>query len=295
MASGSSLGKPTMLFRIYGTLFIGTESDVRKINLKTKEVSVIAKNTGYVKKITLDHLGYLLMLTDKGNRILRLDLAGNQQPVKVSLKNVSDIEYNPNTAQLLTINSKTNTVESVAYSEAIKPEKVSLQLRLMTPFESNGYVLSGSEYLIHSIKSNSKPTQVLNVLQGFYPEKGVVYQGEVIPATANKKLIDCAEKSFKAFKQWIKNPPNELKKISAKGTPPLFWLMANDYSSIKQDLLKPQRPARLWYWKRNPSVIGRVTGYWKWEAVLTKDCKCKIPKNEDIEKFLKEYLSKSKK
>jgi hypothetical protein len=39
-------------------------------------------------------------------------------------------------------------------------------------------------------------------------------------------------------------------------------------------------------------VVGRFPGFWKWEAVLTQDCKCVVPDAANAEKYFEEFLKK---
>jgi hypothetical protein len=138
--------------------------------------------------------------------------------------------------------------------------------RKMKPFETKDLLLVGSEYTIHS--NNANPDLRDTDLEGFYPEKGKVENGELASVTPNKKTMECAEKSYQAFLKWSKKVSENFINTT-KNTPPTFWLMVNDYSEIKGKMLEKPRKAKVWYWKRNPTVIGRFSGFWKWEAVLT--------------------------
>jgi hypothetical protein len=158
----------------------------------------------------------------------------------------------------------------------------------MKPFENKDIILVGSEYTIHSNNANSDLRDI--DLEGFYPEKGKVENGELASVSPNKKTMECAEKSYQAFLKWSKKVSENFKNTT-KNTPPTFWLMVNDYSEIKGKMLEEPRKSKVWYWKRKPAVIGRFPGFWKWEAVLSQDCKCELPNEIEAEKFFKTFIN----
>lgn len=296
IVEGDQLGEPTALLRIGGAMYIGTKTDLRVLNLRSKKVTVLTDKLTGIIDIAEDHIGHLIVLAKGKKQLARVDLEGGFTFLPLNTSNISHLNFNPDNSEFLAINSKTNVVKGWDYFQFIGGSRSAWEKekkRLMHPFTKNNLVLSGSEYLVHTIKEAPKKQELL-ILQGFYPEKNVIYQGEPAPATADKELLACAEKSFEALQKWFKNPPAEFQATVALGIPPLFWMMTDDYSAIKEDLIEVQRPAQLWYWKRTPSVTGRVSGYWKWEAVLTQDCKCELPDEQQIRQFLKEYVAQQK-
>lgn len=296
LAEGNRLGKVSALLRIYGSLFIGTDQDLRVMNLSKGIITPLTQSLKNVTAITQDHMGYLIVLAQGDNELVRISQQGVQKVLPVQAKGISSVAFNPNNATLLMLNTLNKQVMTVDYLKMIGQSRTVWEKekqRPMKSFAKDGFVVNGSEYLIHTI--TEKGEQEMVVPQGYYPVKGVIYQGDANPATASPQLLACAEKSYMAMKEWMKNPASAFQVTVDAGTPPLFWMMVDDYTAIPKDkLLKPMRPAQVWYWKRSKAVVGRVPGYWKWEAVLTQDGKCLIPQNDQIQQYMKEHAGKVK-
>ena len=160
----------------------------------------------------------------------------------------------------------------------------------------NGYVLAGAEYWPYIGKDDIKYPD--DVLWGFYPEKGVIAPGEDTPNldSGNPDAIDCAQQSFAALQVFLAKNPPALRRIvelgEAKGFVPRFYLWTNDYTHAATPFPPGVREARLWYWKRKQPEPPKPPGYWKWEASLTQTGECEIPKDDQIQKYLAETLSK---
>ncbi len=272
---------------IGGELFLGTENSILSVSISKKTVSVFAENLNKVLALETDYLMQILALTNK--EVLRFNTKKEASTLMENDKNFLSFSMNPQNQQLFFI-SKTDEIETVDYSKLINLSKEELQTRnarKMKPFEAKDLILVGSEYLIHS--NNENPDLRETVLEGFYPEKDKVENGELSDITPNIKTMECAEKSYQAFLKWAKKVSTNFKNTT-KNTPPTFWLMVNDYSEIKGKILDEPRPAKVWYWKRKPAVIGRFPGFWKWEAVLTQDCKCVLPNEAEAEKYFKDFI-----
>jgi len=160
----------------------------------------------------------------------------------------------------------------------------------MEPFDMNGYVLAGAEYWPYVGKEDVRYPQ--DVLWGFYPEKGVVAPGESDPNadTASRDAVDCAQQSFAALQVFLAKNPPALRRIvelgEAKGFVPRFYLWTNDYTNAATPYPHGVREARLWYWKRKQPEPPKPPGYWKWEATVTQNGICEIPKQEQIDEYL---------
>jgi hypothetical protein len=50
------------------------------------------------------------------------------------------------------------------------------------------------------------------------------------------------------------------------------------------------RPNRFWYWQRDPAVVGRIPGYWKWETTLTQSGECLVPERAQALEYLDEKI-----
>lgn len=175
-----------------------------------------------------------------------------------------------------------------------KPEPASPIADRMDTFEMNGYTLAGAEYWPYVGKDDIRYPQ--DVLWGFYPEKGVVAPGESDPNadTASRDAIDCAQQSFTALQVFLAKNPPALRRIvelgEAKGSVPRFYLWTNDYTHAATPYPHGVREARLWYWKRKQPEPPKPPGYWKWEATVTQNGICELPKQDQIETYLAETL-----
>jgi hypothetical protein len=175
-----------------------------------------------------------------------------------------------------------------------RPEPASPISDRMDTFEMNGYVLAGAEYWPYVGKEDIRYPQ--DVLWGFYPEKGVIAPGETDPNadSASRDAIECAQQSFAALQVFLAKNPPALRRIvelgEAKGFVPRFYLWTNDYTHAATPFPPGVREARLWYWKRKQPEPPKPPGYWKWEATVTQNGVCEIPKQEQIDAYLDETL-----
>src|ERR1041385_6929841 len=164
----------------------------------------------------------------------------------------------------------------------------------METFEMNGYTLAGAEYWPYIGKEDAQYPQ--DILWGFYPEKGVVPPGETDanPDDATPEAIECAEHSFAALQVFLASNPPELRQIvdkgAAQGFVPRFYLWTNDYSRAADPFPPGVREAKLWYWKRKQPEPPKPPGYWKWESTLTQRGDCQIPRQDQIDAYLRETL-----
>jgi hypothetical protein len=176
------------------------------------------------------------------------------------------------------------------------PQGVSPIAQRMDTFEMNGYTLAGAEYWPYVGKDDIN--YPADVLWGFYPVKGEIPVGETDPNvdSASPAAIACAEQSFTALQLFLSKNPPELRQINERGANagfvPRFYLWTNDYTRAAEPYPPGVREARLWYWKRKEPAAGKPPGYWKWEATLTQQGDCQVPKSPQIETYLAETLSK---
>lgn len=167
----------------------------------------------------------------------------------------------------------------------------------MASFTLNGYTLTSAEYWPYAGTADIKYPE--EVLWGFYPEKGVVPDGETDPnpASARPEAIACAEKAFAALREWLATDPPVLRKIVAAKTAdgtmvPRFYLWTNDYGLAASPYPPGMREARLWWWARKQPEPPKPPGYWKWESVLTQAGECVIPHQPQIDQYLAEMAAK---
>ena len=167
----------------------------------------------------------------------------------------------------------------------------------MASFTLNGYTLTSAEYWPYTGTEDIKYPEA--VLWGFYPEKGIVPEGETDPnpASARPEAVACAEKAYAALRDWLGTDPPVLKKIVAAKTAdgtmvPRFYLWTNDYGLAASPYPPGMREARLWWWARKQPEPPKPPGYWKWESVLTQSGECIIPQQPQIDQYLAEMAAK---
>ncbi len=166
----------------------------------------------------------------------------------------------------------------------------------MATFERSGFLLAGAEYWpYHGGEDIKYPEEVL---WGFYPEKGVVPEGETDPnpASARPEAIACAERAYAALQAFLDEPPAKLRRIIELGTltgdvVPRFYLWTNDYGDAADPYPPGLREARLWYWKRKTPEPPKPPGYWKWESRVTQQGECQIPSEPQIDRYLTDMLA----
>ncbi len=167
----------------------------------------------------------------------------------------------------------------------------------MASFTMNGYTLTGAEYWPYAGTEDIKYPE--EVLWGFYPQQGVVPEGETDPnpASARPEAIACAETAFAALQDFIKSDPPMLKKIIQYGMldgqiVPRFYLWTNDYGRAATPYPPGVREARLWWWARKQPEPPKPPGYWKWESTVTQSGECQIPKQPQIDEALQAMVDK---
>ncbi len=161
----------------------------------------------------------------------------------------------------------------------------------MAEFTANGYELSGAEYwpYVGTVDINYPD----EVLWGFYPEKGVIANGETTPnvGTASPAAVACAQRAFAELQAFIASDPPMLRSISADaagaGYDNKFYLWTNDYSQAADPYPPGVRPAKLWYWKRREAKPDRPPGFWKWESTLDQKGICHTPDLKVADEFLR--------
>jgi ribosomal protein L30E len=287
VCEGEQIAKANCMILSGRNLYIGTQNSLKVLNIGNGKLDIIAENTPNIKAISFDYYGNLVTLTD--GAVVKFSLKGEKQILPIEVKNAISLSINTTSNALFIINSDGKMGFIDYFKLTNDPSGIALanQKRTMKPFETKNMILVGSEYLYYSM--NEKSELIEGGDDGFYPQKGVYLEGEPATKTPNPTVMACAEKSFEAFKKWSVNLPQEFQ-ATTKETPPMFWLMVNDYSEIKQPLKEKTRDAGLWYWKRNPAVLGRVPGYWKWEATVTQEGKCTIPNAEQAKKYLENHV-----
>jgi hypothetical protein len=169
------------------------------------------------------------------------------------------------------------------------------EAREMRPFEANGLILSGAEYWPYH--GNQDINYPADVLWGFYPEQGVVPDGEdePNPASATTAAVDCATQAYRKLQAFFAGENPAFRRVLELGADHLitnkFYLWTNDYTDAAEPFPPGLRANRFWYWTRNPQIEGRTPGYWKWESVVNQRGECLIPEDAQIAAYIQEKLT----
>ncbi len=280
--------QPTTLALAGGRMVVGAADGLHWVSLKDGATSELAK-IGAVEGVIMDHRGHFVATTAKGVKVVTP--AGVAKPL--ALRARGQLAFAGRT--LYSLSEDRRTLHAHDYAALIGEDAkvwAARDARVMRPFTDKGVSLTGGEYWPNRGVNKTKYPD--DVLWGFYPEKGVVFEGEAAKASATPAAVACAERSFAALKAFIASDPVKLKQAAQKVpfTSARFYLWVNDYSEASAEFPHPVRWGRLWYWQRKPQVTGRIPGYWKWETTLTRAGECEFPKEPQISKSLDEKLAK---
>lgn len=268
------------LVRVGGTLFVGTPRGISKVSLSDAAVSTVRDGID-VLDLTVDDIGALLVLGKDG--LARMLPSGEAASLSATALDAERVAFDLVRRELVVVDSA-GAVTRIDYATLV-PEVPARHGR-MRPFATSGYILAGAEYWPHRGSTPAKYPE--EILWGFYPHEGEVFEGSAAVATATEAAVRCAEESYAALQAWIPTATGALAKATATGKAPRFYLWVNDYSEADDPFPSEMRQAKLWYWARDPGVAGRIPGYFKWETVLTQQGECRWPQPEQAAAFLRE-------
>lgn len=281
----AKLEAPTAVEVVGGRLLVGTHKGLEWVSLSTGALSPMAA-VGPVRGIATDHVGHFVVTTAGG--VLRVTSEGKATPLEIT----ADGPVAVHARRLYTLSADRRAVVAHDYLALVGEDAApwaARDARPMRPFTHAGLTLTGAEYWPN--RGTTKTRYPEDVLWGFYPEKGVVFEGEAAPASARPAAVACAEASFHALRTFMDTRPEKLHQLAKRpSVSSRFYLWVNDYSEASADFPHPVRPGRLWYWQREPAVVGRVPGYWKWETTLTRSGVCQIPSEPQIDAYLTERV-----
>ncbi len=242
--------------------------------------------TAPVVGLAVDHLGYFVVRTRDPAKLLRVTRTHDVSELAVAIEGTGPIRFDDKTRQLHVDGTARDYVALIGEDPEVWKQR---DARAMRPFEANGIILSGGEYWPNV---GDQPTNYPDdVLWGFYPEEGVVFEGEASRATPTPAATACAEIAYTRLHAWVASAPPEFFEAVKRGTSNRFYLWVNDYSEADDPFPKPMRMNKFWYWTREPAVIGRVPGYWKWESTVTQKGECLTPDPQQIEAYLAKTLA----
>lgn len=284
VAQDAALQGARAMVRIGGSLFVGTPRGISKISLSDGKLSTVRDDID-VLDLTVDDIGALVVLGKDG--LARMLPSGDAAPLSTSELDAQRIAFDLVTHELLVVDGS-GTIARLDYA-AFAPEGPNSRPVAhgeMGPFLESGYILAGAEYWPHRGSTPAKYPE--EILWGFYPHEGEVFEGSAATATATDAAMKCAEQSYAALKAWIPTATEALAKATATGKAPRFYLWVNDYTEADDPFPAEMRQAKLWYWARDPGVAGRIPGYFKWETVVDQKGECSWPEGEQAMAFLNE-------
>ena len=272
-----------------GRLVAGTATGLDWIDLKTGEREGVVELDGPVSGIAVDHLGYLVAAANTSEatgRLVRVTPEGAVTPLPVSLAAGARVAFDDRTRTLYVVEAgRVAAYDYLALTREDPKLWAARDRREMRPFEDNGIILAGAEYWPN--RGDQECRYPEDVLWGFYPEAGVVFEGEAAPATPTAAARACAERAHRELRAWVATNPAEFHAAIARtGRSNRFYLWTNDYSEAADPFPHELRRNNVWYWERKPAVIGRVSGYWKWESTVLQDGTCLTPQPDQIEAAL---------
>ncbi len=283
----SGFDRPRALLVDGGRLVVADAVGVHTVALSSKEVALVAEAPG-VTSLALDHVGYWvagradaapLRITPDGEiEVLRAAPPGN-------------VAFDTEARELYVVDDGGDRARVYDYLPLVGEDRAvwaARDRRPMRPFTIGEIGLTGAEYWPN--RGDTPTRYPEDVLWGFYPEEGVVFEGVPSPASATPQAIACAEESFEALRAFIADPPDALGQAIALGASNRFYLWVNDYTEASDPFPHEVRPNRFWYWARDPAVVGRIPGYWKWETTLTQSGECRIPERAQALEYLEEKI-----
>lgn len=282
VAEDAALQGARAMVRIGGSLFVGTPRGISKVSLSDGTLSSVRDGID-VLDLTVDGIGALVVLGKDG--LARMLPSGDAAPLSTTDLDAQRIAFDLVTRELLVVDGS-GTVARLDYA-TIAPEGPNsrpVEHGEMGPFLESGYILAGAEYWPHRGSTPAKYPE--EILWGFYPHEGEVFEGSAATATATDAAMKCAERSYSALKEWLPTATDALAKATATGKAPRFYLWVNDYTEADDPFPADMRQAKLWYWAREPGVAGRIPGYFKWETVVNQKGECSWPQAEQAMAFL---------
>ncbi|MFT5354668.1 MAG: hypothetical protein ACI9KE_001875 [Polyangiales bacterium] len=282
--------------RVGGQLVIARGESLWSVSLSNGEVSEWATGLGSVREFVRDDEGYYIVLNGE-REVWRVHPDGTASRLSSGPEEplVADhIAYDREGHTLAIVDTEHSRLQGYDY--------LALTARTATPSDRVGPFtvvagalgsagLSGAEYW--PFLGDAPPNYPADILWGFYPEQGVMFDGEVMSASASDAAVACMERSHAALHAFVGSHASalvEAERVAPEETSARFYLWMDDYSVASDPFLADMREAKMWYWQRDPAVPGRIPGYWKWETVLHQDGECSIPDTDAASVALQERI-----
>jgi len=272
-----------------GTLVIGSRAALLGFDLKARTLTPIAA-VGPVLGVALDHVGYYVVRTP--DRLLRVTPKGevSELPVPPGPPPAS-LGFDAAGRRLLAFDAagRVRALDYLALTREDRALWAARDAREMHGYELHGFSLDGAEYWPYV--GDRDIDYPKDVLWGFYPEAGVVFEGEAAAAAPTAAAQACALRAYRELRTWLETDPARLHEAARLVGSSRFYLWTNDYSKASQPYPFEVRPNKFWFWERKPAVIGRIPGFWKWESTVMQDGRCLTPAPEQVAAYLEERLT----
>lgn len=284
METSAVLSGASHMQRVGGQLIVARGESLWSVSLADGAVSEWATELGVVREFVRDDEGRYIVL-NAAREIHRVDPDGTTSQLSASSGQplaADNIAYDPDGHTLAIVNTELSHLRAYDYlalTGRVAPRAAAGPFTVVAASGSAG--LSGAEYW--PFVGDAPPNYPADILWGFYPEQGVMFDGEVMGASASDAAIACMERSHAALRAFVNSHASALAaaaRAAPEETSARFYLWVDDYSTASDPFPAEMREAKMWYWQRDPAVPGRIPGYWKWETVLRQDGECSIPDAE---------------
>ncbi|MFK7998570.1 MAG: hypothetical protein AB8H86_03195 [Polyangiales bacterium] len=265
-------------------LVVARGESLWSVSLSNGAVNEWATDLGVVREFVRDDEGRYVVLNAAG-AVQRVDPDGSASPISDGSGQplaADYIAYDPGAHTLAIVNVELSHLRALDYLSLTGREAPRAGVSTFTVEAASGSAgLSGAEYW--PFAGDASPNYPADILWGFYPEQGVMFDGTLMGASASEAAIACMERSHAALREFVNGHASAIADAAraAPGeTSSRFYLQVDDYSAASDPFPVEMREAKMWYWQRDPAVAGRIPGYWKWESVLLQNGECIVPSAE---------------
>lgn len=281
----SALPGASHMLRVGGELIIARDESLWSVELSGGDAREWATDLGAIREFVRDDEGRFIVL-NAARELRRVDPDGHTTllaaPAGSALR-ADHVAFDAASHTLAIVDTEDSRLRAYDYlaltgRSAPSAEHVGPFTFAAGPLGNVG--LTSAEYWPFVGDSAPDPA---DILWGFYPEQGVMFDGEVMGASASAAAIACMERSHAALRAFIESHTPALahaSRLAPEETSARFYLRVDDYSTASDPFPVDMREAKMWYWQREPAVPGHIPGYWKWETVLRQNGECVIPDAE---------------
>lgn len=286
------------MLRAGGELIVARGESLWSVSLASGEMNEWATDLGVIRKFVRDDEGRCIVL-NAARAVQRVDPAGAASPISVGPGDplaADHIAYDPDSHTLAVVDVELSHLRAFDYLDLTRREAPRAGVDAFTVDAASGSTgLSGAEYW--PFAGDASPNYPADILWGFYPEQGVMFEGTVMRASASDAAIACMERSHAALREFVNGHASalaEAARAAPEETSARFYLQIDDYSTASDPFPGEMREAKMWYWQRDPAVIGHIPGYWKWESVVLQNGECIVPSAEAATVALQERTARAR-